>query len=294
MSCRTSGYSFRRVAGFTLVELLVVIGIIALLIAILLPALQKARGAAMQVKCASNMRQIFVAETMYALDYKYYTAAINSSKVTIVNGNTPALASNSTFSIPNWNMGYWNYMLLPYLGRKVAAEPTSFDEFYALLGNGGGIFRCPAQTPVGAWQLSYAESMLSGMCRYNGLAPGYPNFGADYWSIRPTAKTPICTNDRIVFFAETAPELPAINVFFSYGYTAPEIRGWLGDLDDKWTNIQPPQDQDRFNAPNMLVNSFVHGSKAVLAKNLLFLDGHVGRYLKGDRNMDAISLYYTR
>jgi prepilin-type N-terminal cleavage/methylation domain-containing protein len=95
---RTSGgklMSRTRSKGFTLVELLVVIGIIAILIAILLPALNKARQAAKTATCLSNVRQLALGAVMYWEASKGYSPYYNG-------GGTPwdSTVSENDFRSP--------------------------------------------------------------------------------------------------------------------------------------------------------------------------------------------------
>src|SRR3954468_10169427 len=103
-SFRPANRRRRHGLAFTLVELLVVIGIIALLISILLPALNKARESARQVKCLSNIRQLSLAAFTFASENKGWMVGRGGSGIVAYNpgGTNPFAGTADPKSPGDW------------------------------------------------------------------------------------------------------------------------------------------------------------------------------------------------
>jgi prepilin-type N-terminal cleavage/methylation domain-containing protein len=161
MTDRTSIYSHADPCprGFTLVELLVVIGIIAALIALLMPALTQARMAAINSQCLNNMKQVYTAMIMYTNDYNGYyppTTLDESNNRPGYGGGWGDPAAYNQFNGASYDTPQiYEPIFAPYLNNTESAMVCAAIQFNGLDG------RSPAQTPP--------LDELSGYTFYTGL-----------------------------------------------------------------------------------------------------------------------------
>jgi len=247
----------RRAGGFTLVELLVVIGIIALLIAILLPSLSKARKQAVQVACQSNLRQMGQALILYTNEWKYFPGC-------------QAIRSGKAF-------GIWPTRLRKALGMA----PST----------GNNIFWCPAQEPGFMWQqkfgtgADYATLADMGFGYVEGellldvhLVPF--SYGYNDWGSEADNQGGIPADQQVGLGGDVVPGHATLTEVRASRARKPAEMIAIADntSNGRWDYNIDPQDSQEYVGK-------IHNGGA----NILFLDGHVTWYTQ--REMSAQNIY---
>jgi prepilin-type N-terminal cleavage/methylation domain-containing protein len=174
----------RRTAGFTLVELLVVVAIIAVLVGLLLPAVQAARESARRGQCGNNLKQLAIAvEAHKSLIGHFPTGGWDGSSSPVAGGGN------------DWRQpGGWCYTLLPFMELQVIYDSINTTTPVP-------VFACPSRRGSSVGPGSVVMTDYAG------------NRGA--WASSPTSLTSTTSNRLATFGANVASSLPASPVDFT-------------------------------------------------------------------------------
>ena len=151
--------------GFTLIELLVVIAIIAILAAMLLPALARAKCKAQQISCINNLKQLSLAWSMYALDNNDSCASNAVPSGSVFNAN-----------LGNWVTGWLDWNQGSPTGANTNASYLRDGALGPYMAKSLGSYRCPADVYAGAsGPRNRSVAMNSYVGDYVGLMVSFGN-----------------------------------------------------------------------------------------------------------------------